>query len=592
MSMNIGPMLRALMGEVQLDAAKTLELRVGQIVRGVLLEMLDNHEALMNIGGVQVRAKLEADLPVGAVTLLQVQPGSNATTISLKPLADTGDLSADEGLKEVLKSFGLPDQKWSLELARALKRDGYPIGKETADYFQTAARLKPASADLQSWMSAADVAFRRGLSATQETLASLRQALFGPPLHEQMTDLAGALKAWQNGGTGKSAGAEAAASRLQALLAQGESLLAHGEERFAVGATEPDSAGKPAGAAIQKQATRPIDVPRLTEGKQAFSSVLGPNAAVPASASALTEQIDDAGMPSGREEPRKTAMDAKTAPQAAQSVQGQLNQGEEQEPSAVGRQTAPGGRETAAPSHAAAPKSDAAWIGRFLQWLGVSHEHGLVRLASDARMPSELGMPSMEPAADDARPKSASQAADSLKSALLSLAALEDTPLSLREAAQSLVSQITGQQLLLSDRQPNAPYSLMTLFVPMKGQDGETTAAIHVQTRRGRRGEWDSDNCRLLFDLRMRNLGDTVVDVQVTDRIVSLKLMSDFPGMAELLERAKEELTSGLQSAGFQLLSVTAAALPTNKQPAEGTPAHAKSAPYSAKKYKGVDYRV
>lgn len=200
----------------------------------------------------------------------------------------------------------------------------------------------------------------------------------------------------------------------------------------------------------------------------------------------------------------------------------------------------------------------------------------------------------------DSDPATARTTVDSLKSVLLTLAAHEETPYALREAAQALVNQITGQQLLLSsERQPNAPYSLMTLFLPMKGQDGETAATVHVQTRRGRRGEWDTDNCRLLFDLRMRNVGDTIVDVQVTDRIVSVKLMNDFPGMAALVEHAKGELTGGLQTAGFQLLSMTAVPLPSYKQPDAAEtgdlsepPAHVKSASFAVKKYKGVDYRV
>jgi hypothetical protein len=190
--------------------------------------------------------------------------------------------------------------------------------------------------------------------------------------------------------------------------------------------------------------------------------------------------------------------------------------------------------------------------------------------------------------------------ADTLKSALLSLAAHEETPPALRDAAQSLVHHITGQQLLLSsERQPNNPFSLMTLFVPMKGQDGDTTAAVHVQTRRGRKGEWDADNCRLLFDLRMRHLGDTFVDVQVVDRIVSVKLMNDFPGMAALVEQAREELGAGLRDAGFQLLSMTAQPLPAPKEAGSGDfgDANDKSngpmpAAYAAKPYKGVDFRV
>ena len=166
MNVNIGQLARALLGEAQpADSARALELRIGQNVRGVLLEMMDNQEGMVNINGVQVRAKLEADMPVGRGMLLQVQPSPSGDVV-LKPLADATDAMPEEGLKDALKSFGLPDQKASMELLRGLKRDGYPIAKETAAYFNTAMAGKPAGVDAQTWMGAADVAFRRGLTPT------------------------------------------------------------------------------------------------------------------------------------------------------------------------------------------------------------------------------------------------------------------------------------------------------------------------------------------------------------------------------------------------------------------------------------------
>jgi hypothetical protein len=260
--------------------------------------------------------------------------------------------------------------------------------------------------------------------------------------------------------------------------------------------------------------------------------------------------------------------------------------------------------DTPAAAQASGPKPEAAWIGRFLQWLGVGHEHQLMHPA-EARLPGDdAGLPAGAAAAAaseaDATAPEARPAADTLKGALLALAAHDDVPPALREAAQTLANQVTGQQLLLSsDRSTVAPFSHMTLFVPMKGADGETTATVHVQTRRSRRGEWDVDNCHLLFDLRMRNLGDTIVDVQVVDRIVSLKLLNDFPGMSDLLDQAREELASGMSSAGFQLLSLTASPLPQWKNgsaasalSSSGADKTAIASAYAAKPYKGVDYRA
>ena len=96
----------------------------------------------------------------------------------------------------------------------------------------------------------------------------------------------------------------------------------------------------------------------------------------------------------------------------------------------------------------------------------------------------------------------------------------------------------------------------MTLFIPMKGPDGSQTASVHIQTRRGRKGELDGDNCRLLFDLRMKTLGETVVDVQVVNKIVNLHVWNDHPASEQLIDASRSELTGALANAGYQLLTL------------------------------------
>ncbi|MBW5444594.1 hypothetical protein GE107_00750 [Cohnella sp. CFH 77786] len=620
MGMNIGPMLRAMLGETVPADAKALELRIGQIVRGVLMEMLDNGEALMNINGVAVRAKLETELQVGRGTLLQVQPGGSGGTVLLKPLAEPSEAIPDDGLKNVLKSFGLPDQKWAYELLRGLKRDGYAINRDTGAYFLNAASLKPAAADPASWMAAADVAFRRGLTSSEETISALRQTLFGQPLHAELAGFASALREWTGTDGAKSSPVSDLAGRLQTLLAEGEKLLAQGENQLLGGGSRTGSR-EPASSGITRTPGMPID-----------GSAGEPAQKVEAESHGQSASRQVPSIPSGAAAPGGSGLLGQPAPaSAAQSVSSSAAPDPHAFPSASGRPTTtdpeetivrsplrhngisdsgniqPNAKEVMAREPSAAPRGatsrdESGWIGRFLQWLGTGHEHRLQN-AADFRLQADLSamasgtLPSGDerPAADNPR-----SSAETLKSALLTLASHEEAPPALRDAAQSLVNQITGQQLLLSsERQPANPYSMMTLFLPMKGQDGNTTATIHVQTRRGRKGEWDTDNCRLLFDLRMRHLGDTVVDVQVVDRIVSVKLMNDYPGMAELVEHAKDEVGIALRDAGFQLLSMTAQPLPQLREPSapdsserRDKPEGAAAAAFAAKPYKGVDFRV
>lgn len=61
--MNIGTLIRGLLGDNKPGAAKSLELKEGQVVRGVVLSVSDSgKEAVVQIQGTPVRAELETPL--------------------------------------------------------------------------------------------------------------------------------------------------------------------------------------------------------------------------------------------------------------------------------------------------------------------------------------------------------------------------------------------------------------------------------------------------------------------------------------------------------------------------------------------------
>jgi hypothetical protein len=224
-------------------------------------------------------------------------------------------------------------------------------------------------------------------------------------------------------------------------------------------------------------------------------------------------------------------------------------------------------------------------LGKLMKTIGVEHEHQAIRLlgAEEGRLAA-----------------GADKQADSLKSVLMQLAQSADAPNELKQAAQQAVHQITGQQLLLSQDR-SAFFSHITMFVPIVQQDGTQTAAVHIQSRKGKNGSLDSDNCRLVFDLQMKVLGNTMVDVQVVNRIVSLHVHNDLPYTQSLLESYRDEIAEGLASIGYQFISMKISPYPEkisdlgdlsgggrSKEQALG----AASGVYAQKPYKGVDIRL
>ncbi|CAH1193740.1 hypothetical protein PAECIP111892_01304 [Paenibacillus auburnensis] len=264
--------------------------------------------------------------------------------------------------------------------------------------------------------------------------------------------------------------------------------------------------------------------------------------------------------------------------------------GQEQAPAAG----APRGDNPAAsaqqPGGAPAPAQDTeSWVGRVLKLLGAEHEQQAVRggapAAADVRTAAAPTAAALQPAIGGA------DAADTLKGVLLQVMGSSDAPPAVKEAAGQLIQQLTGQQLLLNtDR--TAPFAQVTLFLPLRGADGQETASVHIQSRRGRKGELDAANCRLWFDLDMKQLGQIMVDVQVVDRIVSLKLHNNDPWVLELLEERRDDVAAAVESIGYQLSSLRTEPLPEADSASASAQTAAKLADYVPDSYKGVDYRI
>ncbi|MCG7407514.1 DNA ligase [Paenibacillus sp. ACRRX] len=239
---------------------------------------------------------------------------------------------------------------------------------------------------------------------------------------------------------------------------------------------------------------------------------------------------------------------------------------------------APASAQTSAPNAQAALASampDAA------QDASRATQAALTRTGIDAALPA--AMPQQHAAG------TAAAASESLKSTLLQLLQSEGLPPHMREAAQQIVQHITGQQLLLtSDR--SLPFSHVTLFVPLVTPDGTQTAAVHIQSRQGGKGELDASNCRLWFDLNLKSMGRTLVDVNVVDKLVALNVHHNDEQVQEMLQPLRPEIDAAISKIGYQLSAFRTLPLPDRESELQ-TPERTFE-DYAPKNYKGVDLRI
>lgn len=687
--MNIGSMIKGLLGDSKPGNAKPLELKEGQVVRGSVVSVSDDGgDAVLQIQGVQVRAKLETPLRPGETTLLQVQPpGENGITV-MKPMSGTLAELPQASMNNLLQDVGLPDTKGNRELLLAMQRSGLPLTKDNVAMVQNMMTAKPAQVPVEEWVQATGIAFQRGLPVTAETVKGLHQTVFGPPLHQLLSGLADQLETMLTQTTGKPVLTGEQSATLKPAIMAGvpvspnasqteEGLAASGNGRQVTGtgtgapalstsqgqaalagaisttdggaedagtvvkgniqtgggtanaeagakavASNVETAGKgavgiPSGTGIPGESPRGADAGHVgsrpgtpgavaesvagrasagqpeagaagrTDGRAETPAAAGtPSAAGQAAPAAPTAAqlapkllaLLDALRSASTAAPAQPGAAAQAAP-ASQGGQAAAAAGGVPQPLPAGADAPPAGGSAAAPAGAAAVHAPVThegdpWVGRVLKLLGAEHEQQAVHGAA--------AQPRVGDAASPAN-------ADTLKGLLLQLASSEGAPAALKDAAGQAVQYLTGQQLLLTtDR--SATFAQMHWFIPITGPDGEETASVQIQSRRGPRGELDASNCRLWFDLDMKSLGPTLVDVHVVNNIVSLRVLNDREGMGPLLESGREVIHQALDKLGYQLLTFKAEPWPVGQEP--GAERKTRASDYSPERYKGVDLKV
>ncbi len=140
-----------------------------------------------------------------------------------------------------------------------------------------------------------------------------------------------------------------------------------------------------------------------------------------------------------------------------------------------------------------------------------------------------------------------------LKSALLELLN-QELPTTIRDKAESLMHRLTGQQLLHTSENQ----SLMTLFyqLPIHFKEWKSDLMMRWDLKQNQSGDIDEDYSRILFYLDLQHLNETVIDMNVQNRVISLKIVNDQIHVSQLIPPFKEMLKERLEEHGYTLSSV------------------------------------
>lgn len=141
----------------------------------------------------------------------------------------------------------------------------------------------------------------------------------------------------------------------------------------------------------------------------------------------------------------------------------------------------------------------------------------------------------------------------SIKPQLLSLIQDENASTELKNSAEMVLARLNGMQLLSGE---TGHQHQIIMQLPLQFLGKHVDATIQWNGRMKKDGKIDSNYARILFYLNLEALKETVIDMQVQNRIVSIYVYNELEGLDVLAEPLKKALKEGLEEKNYHLSGV------------------------------------
>ncbi|PLR77619.1 hypothetical protein CU633_09430 [Bacillus sp. V3-13] len=638
----MGPanIIQSLLRQETLSTHKSTSFKPGQIFQGKVIKLFPNQTAEVLIGTQKVIAQLEAPLSANERYWFQVQPGEGKVHLRvLLPGPDSGGRTPAT-LEGILSSLSLPATKENIEIVRFFLREQLPITKEALN---NASQWIKDSKNFHDGLEALKQMIVKELPFVRGVFTALTSIQKHEPLHTSLNRLAAALENTEP---------TQASQQLKAILAQlvtnvKEKTAAAGLELVGKEWLHAKNDSPPAFKILQAVGIFPAEATEqevIETGLAAFA-----NKAAPAGQSAFLQRTiavvsdlyrnllanDQQGIKEAVAQLEKLAasvkkpLDTSSQPVRLQNlVYGHLSPGQQnlknhaslirnildafiqttEQPGAVkaadilavfsgAKNMRTGGQQLAGllgtdinklslpfslqeknlieQITAAIVRNSPNWeegdkIARqlkdLIRTIGFGHEYELTEWLKN---PHPHGREKIE----------------SLKPLLLQFLN-EHPPAPVKEAAEHVLNRITGLQVLAQEA---GPLQQFVVQVPVSFWDRTADLTMQWSGRNNEDGSIDPNFCRVLFYLQLENLDETIVDMQVQNRVLNLTIINGTSDIKELTQPFIKPLKTKLQELDYQLSSIQF------EQPGkkDGPQFMRKSGPvFDPQQYKGVDVRI
>lgn len=143
--------------------------------------------------------------------------------------------------------------------------------------------------------------------------------------------------------------------------------------------------------------------------------------------------------------------------------------------------------------------------------------------------------------------------AHQLKPQLHTLLQETNIPPQMKEAAEMLMTRMNGMQLSSGE---NGHQHQLIMQVPLEFFGKKMDATLQWNGRMKDNGKIDANYARVLFYLQMASMQETVIDMQVQNRVVTVTVFNENSEIQSLAESLKAALKIGLAEKNYQLSGV------------------------------------
>lgn len=161
---------------------------------------------------------------------------------------------------------------------------------------------------------------------------------------------------------------------------------------------------------------------------------------------------------------------------------------------------------------------------------------------------------------------------------------LESSSAKNQEAMQHLLDYLNGLQL--KSVHETASMIQASLQVPGYKLQLNHDLQIEFESKKTDQHTIDPDYCRILFYLHLKNLHETVIDLRIQDRLISIYVYNDQPEIKEMCHMFRPSFEKALDQLNYQLSAIHVQALRKDQSTYQGK---RETKPMANE---GIDYRV